>query len=527
MGPELRRLHRHSWLFLTARSVKGLILPAILVLVASRYNPWARYELLGAIFIIPTLIRALIKQRIYNYRFGDDELVVRDGILTRKERHIPYERIHNIAVVRNPIHRMLGVASARVETAGGGAPEAVMRVLPLDAVDELRSRTLGGPAPVARKALDTDEEAEDRDAGEDRVPDDIVLELLPIELVKLGLISRHGFIVFAAAAGLLWQTGWWDFDWSDYSRYLWEHAPGWLGWLLEPASVTTGALLGAGLVLVFLGLLRGVSVAWHLVKYYGFTLRRARGDLRADFGLLTNVSSFLPVRRIQLVSAHTSLLHRWFDRTSIDLETAGSSEGGSDLEQQLAQSGVKASRQYLAPVLESGRAAGLLREILPGIDLDAVDWQPLPAGARRRIMKGPMIGTGVLTLIAVALLSVNAGPVAALHALWLPASVLPLAFVRATGWLRYSAWGLTDRAVFFRSGWLDRHLSVVPLDKIQTVTLSASPFDRRRHMASVAVDTAGAGTFGHRIDIPYLDRDVADTVFERLYAEAGATEFDW
>ena len=63
--------------------------------------------------------------------------------------------------------------------------------------------------------------------------------------------------------------------------------------------------------------------------------------------------------------------------------------------------------------------------------------------------------------------------------------------------------------------------------RLATVTMSASPFDRRRHMASVAVDTAGAGTFGRRIDIPYLDRDVADSVFERLYAATGASEFDW
>ncbi|MCZ6507421.1 MAG: PH domain-containing protein [Acidobacteria bacterium] len=512
--------------------MKGLILPAILVLFASRNNPWARYELLGAIFIIPTLIGALIKQRIYNYRFGDDELVVRDGILTKKERHIPYERIHNIAVVRNPIHRMLGVASARVETASGGAPEAVMRVLPLDAVDELRRRTLGAPAPLATTALApaaeaSAGEADDKDAGEASAADDIVLELPPIELVKLGLISRRSFIVFAAAAGLLAQTGWWDFDWEDLARDLWVELPGWLVWLLESASFTTRALLGAGLVLVLLGLLRGVSVAWHLVKYHGFTLRRERGDLRTDFGLLTRVSSLIPVRRIQLVSAHASLLHRWFDRTSIDLETAGSSESGSDLDNQLVQSGVRARRQYLAPILESGRTPGLLRQILPETDLDGVDWQPLPARARRRIMKGPIIVTALLTLIALTLLNAKAGPVAALYALWLPATVLPLAFIRATGWLRYSAWGLTDRAVFFRSGWLDRSVSVVPLDKVQTVTLSASPFDRRRDMASVAVDTAGAGTFGHRIDIPYLDRDVADTVFERLYSAASSTEFDW
>lgn len=527
MGPEPRRLHRLSWLFITAKSVRGLILPAIFVLFASRNNPWARYELLGALFIIPTLVGALIKQKIYNYRFGDDELVVRDGLLTKKERHIPYERIHNIALVRNPLHRMLGVASARVETAGGGEPEAVMRVLSLAAVEELRSRTLGAPAPSATQALDRRDEAEDEETSRGVGADDIVLQVPPIELVKLGLISRRGLIIFATAAGLLWQTGRFDVDWSDASKYLGGNLPSWLAWLLESAPAATRVLVGAGLVLALLALLLGLSVVWHLVKYHGFTLRRERGDLRTDFGLWTRVSSLIPVRRIQLVSARASLLHRWFGRTSIDLETAGGSESGSDLTKELAQSGVSLSWQYLAPILDNERTPHLLREVLPGIDLDAVDWQQLSARARRRMMKRPIIATGLITLAAVALLLVVAGPFAALHALWLPATVLPLAFVRATGWLRHSAWGLTDEAVFFRSGWLARSVSAVPLDKIQTITMSASPFDRRRHMASVAVDTAGAGTLGLRIDIPYLDRDVADTFSRRLYAEASASEFDW
>ena len=70
MTGEPRRLHRLSWLFLTASTAKGLLLPLILVVFASSTNPWARFELLGALFMIPTLIGALIKQRIYKLARG-------------------------------------------------------------------------------------------------------------------------------------------------------------------------------------------------------------------------------------------------------------------------------------------------------------------------------------------------------------------------------------------------------------------------------------------------------------------------
>ena len=118
-------------------------------------------------------------------------------------------------------------------------------------------------------------------------------------------------------------------------------------------------------------------------------------------------------------------------------------------------------------------------------------------------------------------------PVSGLHALWLPAFALPLIYFGVTAWVRNAGYAVTDHAVFFRSGWLARKVSVVRLNKVQTVRLKESPFDRRHRMASVAVDTAGAGKVGHRIDIPYLEVDVARSMLQRLYAEAAATEFRW
>ena len=61
----------------------------------------------------------------------------------------------------------------------------------------------------------------------------------------------------------------------------------------------------------------------------------------------------------------------------------------------------------------------------------------------------------------------------------------------------------------------------------QILNLDESPFDRRRRMASVTVDTAGAAMARHRIDIPYLDRDIAEAIVERLYVEARGTEYRW
>jgi len=56
----------------------------------------------------------------------------------------------------------------------------------------------------------------------------------------------------------------------------------------------------------------------------------------------------------------------------------------------------------------------------------------------------------------------------------------------------------------FRSGWLTRHLHIVPRNRVQAVEIRVSPFERRQHMGTLIVDTAGAGATGP-VRIPYLE----------------------
>ena len=506
MHPDARRLNRWSWMFIAAGTARALIFPVIGATVASGGLFLARLDLLSLVFIVPALVYAFIKQKVYNYRFTESELVVRDGLLTRNVRHISYNRIHNVALVRNPIHRMLGLATARVETAAGGKPEATLRVLSLESADELRRYTLGD-----------EKELEATDAPLLQVPDR--------ELVRLGLISNRGFLVVAAVLGGVSQMQVWDQDWPNIFESVRARAPEWTSWLFESWSITGAVLFGVAFVLMFLVLLRLFSVAWYLVRYRGFTLNQKDEDLRAEYGLLTKVSSLIPVHRIQLVTVSVTFLHRCFGRASIDLETAGASD--TDSGSQLATSGIQNTRQWLAPIIEAERATELVREVLPEIDIDAVEWKPIEARAVRRIVNRMAMLITLPTLSTAAVLTFAPIRLSGWNALWLPAVALTITWLTSRRWVRRAGYALTDCAIVFRSGWLGRQISVVRFVNMQTVSMHQSPFDHRKRMASLAVDTAGAGAMGHRIRIPFLDVDIAESILKRLYVETRSTEFRW
>ena len=66
-------------------------------------------------------------------------------------------------------------------------------------------------------------------------------------------------------------------------------------------------------------------------------------------------------------------------------------------------------------------------------------------------------------------------------------------------------------------------------EKIQSVVLSRTPFDRRARMARVSIDTAGApgpgGTM--RMAVPFLGLRPALRLQRRLRSEAARVRFRW
>ena len=547
MPSEEQRLHPLSWLFIAGAWLKGVAVPAVVLLLVSGRGAsiWSSYETWSLLLVMPAFAVAFIKFWVFRYTFAPGELVIRDGIVVRNERHIPYDRIQNMDLVQNPLHRMLGVALVRLETAGGDKPEALLRVLSLEAVDRMRAHVFAGRGAsggaemldsvdggrsVGEAELDGDGVAE---SATDVGPDVTILSMSNTELVKLGLISNRGLVVVAAIMGLAWQAqfDWWNFgDWSplgDNPR-LWESElrelvgrgaadlPAWVQWLSQRSTVVLGATFAVSVLLLFLVFLRLFSIGWHLITLHGYTLRRRGHDLRAEYGLLTKVSATIPTPRIQLLSMRESPLHRWFGRATVQVETAGGQAKGSDVDFE----GIpKTAREWLAPLIEADRLAELFRSVLPEIDLEAVEWNPIPQRAWRRIFK-----VSCVVLIAPVILTTVFLGAWGLVVLILGGSI---AYAYARGYTRHAAYALTPKAILYRDGWLVRRMSVVRFTKAQTVRVQSSPFDRRHGMATLRVDTAGAGKVGHKIAIEYLEAEDAEAIRDRLYQEASRTEYRW
>ena len=176
-------------------------------------------------------------------------------------------------------------------------------------------------------------------------------------------------------------------------------------------------------------------------------------------------------------------------------------------------------RDLLAPIIRRADLPGVLAEVLPDVDVAGAAWRPVDPRGFWRALKASLVPVVLLTLPFVLMLQWWTLAWAAVLVAW--------ACVHSRLYVKHLGWAVGDQAVLFRSGWLWRELTIARFNKIQAVTLSESPFDRRVDMASVAVDTAGAADASHRVAIPYLARPTADELYHRIAGEAARTAFRW
>jgi putative membrane protein len=497
------RLHPWSWVFHAIRALREVALPALVFMVVGRKDAFGPL-VVGAVAAIILVAWGIIRSRTFRYELLDRELLVREGLFVRETRHVPFARVQAVNERQGPLHRLLGVTELVLESGAAGKPEAVMRVLGVAEAARiagmLRSVTAAdhgipehaAPGVVASPAAATTQELL-------RIPTD--------ELILHGIISNRGFVVIALVFGIISQNSeLLDLLPIDFKQLMKDSTD-------TAAGIDAGAIFGVLLVLLLgiMVLVRLLSIAFALFTLHDFTLRRAGDRLRMNRGLLSRVDVSGRVSGFQRIVLEQSLLHRAFRRCAVKVDLAGASLLGNP---EAADSRL----DTLAPIATPAKARSLLHELIPGLDIDDLPWQPLHRSAAvRRWQRTAWWLLPTLALVVAAAGLIPGLPSAALLGALVAATiVLGLSVVHAWRWARWSAFAASDGVIAFRSGAWARHWTLVFDDRAQSTALRRSPRDQREGTASLAVDIQSM-TASHALHIPYLDAAIGERLNARFW----------
>jgi len=467
------RLHPATLLMALIRAIRSMVLPLIFVAVAGSLET-AGIFLFG--FMALSLLAAAVRYFTFSYRLVDGELITRQGLFSRQERHIPLARVQDLRIEAGLIHRLLGVVDVRVETAGGEGIEAELSVLARERADALRGEGFhfrGGPAASASAS------------GAATTPDEQVLSALSTrDLVVEGLTSNRAasvFVLLGAGVGVLIDLlprSRWEELWNRYAK---DAAP----WLWSGAGVSWPVILLLAALVLLLSTL--FSVVEAVVLFHGYSLVRRGEDLFRSYGLFARRASSVPRRRIQVLEVVEPWLRRRFGWAAVRADTAGRATGDEEAR--------KGGRDVLLPLVRRERVAELVPVFLPDGDPEPAQWEQVAPCAVRRATAVAVFLCLILSLFAALGPFRNLPGWGQLHALWFLCLIPLLHWIHRRTY-RHLGYADTGRIFRTRRGWLSRRTHIVPVRNLQVVILRQSPLDRRHDVWTLKLDTAGQAFTG-------------------------------
>ncbi|MFW6045432.1 MAG: PH domain-containing protein [Natronomonas sp.] len=285
-----------------------------------------------------------------------------------------------------------------------------------------------------------------------------------------------------------------------------------LAWVIILVAIGSPQVSGPAGIGVIVVLWFLVVLAYQLVYYQRFEYELTPETLDIVSGVVSRRHREIPLRRVQNVDISRNVVHRLAGIARIEFETAGGSSTEASLQyvsypeakRLESEIGRRKRREGSTDEPEekreifaiTGTELGLLG--LVGVDLRLLSivaiLLPVISPSLQEQFGDPLLGLAVtVPLLAIAIVAV----VAAISGLFSIANYYGFR-------LRRSA-----RDLHYERGLLQRYSGTIPLDKVQTLSISENLIARWLGYASLAVETAGyaPGEGGYQSAIPLAERE--------------------
>lgn len=496
---DWQRTSPFAAVFFFARIVKALVqnawqslAPLAAVLFASQGNVMDKIGVAAIAVIAGSVAVSLLQYWFFRFRITEDAVLIRQGVLQKKQLDIKFRRIQGINTSQNILYRPLGLVNVSFDTAGSSGSEGTLPAIRTDFAQSLE-RTIG--------RTETEQLSE---PGQLPEPATALLTLDWRDMLRIGLSDRRALVVLALLGPLFEQLG--DAGERMVADYATRAAES-----LERFDATTGVLIVVLLVLGAALVLALASIAAAFLRYHRFELSERGGRLQTVGGLLTRHTRAMELSKIQLVQLRQGALLRLFGRWHTLFRQAAS--GGRQSE----------SKSIEVPIVTPEFVPGLARRAFSP-ELAGSDFDPRSdafRGISPYYMRTRFVIYGLLLPLVVVTLLWQAGGMFHAWFLWFTLWPLLVAAMVFQVWRRYGV-QFVDDGLVHRSGFIGYTLEACLFRKVQRVTVSQSPLQRRKGLAGMHIYLASGS-----IRIRYIDHHLACQLRDRMIYTAESSDRSW
>nr|WP_226371834.1 PH domain-containing protein [Thermophilibacter gallinarum] len=453
------------------------------------------------------LALSLVVWRVRTWELTDEGVVMRWGLLNKRQLTIPYEHIHTADMSSELLDRLFGLMTLDLDT-GAAAAEgdaARMRGLRAGEAEALRAELFRRKRAAGSPAGEKDGAPA---ASDDGVPDERPLatfelagrQLLLAAASQTSAASQAVALVVLLVNGLNQLIEWGVLDLAGTGDEL----------VATALPVLVPAVAAFVLAAIVLG--AAVSFVLGLVRYAGYRVERYADRVVVEHGLLSRSSRTVAVDRVQHVVVRQGIIRQLVGYAEVYVQVV-SAPGEAD--------GEPSGSVLLHPFVRMGELDALLAEVLPAYAgvVGQVELRRLgPVACRRAVVRAAIwwpfataIFFGVHWLFGLSGLLASAGwllgPLLVAAVLLSVVLLAGLVVDALLAW-RGARYGHTARELVLVSGGFTRRTTIAPRSHLQRMQVSASPFQRRAGVATLSARTAASDAEGLELrDVPADDAD--------------------
>ena len=480
LGRILRLIAKNAW---------QSFAPLFAFLVAYQGDLVSKLVLGGILLATGLIVGALLSWWFFTYQIGSDAILIRSGVIRKKQLNIKFDRIQGVNTEQNPLYRMLGLVTVTFDTAGSAGSEGSLPAVTRSFANSLRQTIGRGSREPAT------------DDTQPAPASEILLQLDWRDMIRIALADRRALIIFAFVGPLLEQMG------DKFEQFI-EKAVA--ATVFDPSQldIGAGAAIVATIFVAVVVLLVILSLGAAFLRYHNFQLFLDGRTLRSTAGLLTRHEHSMDLQKIQTLRLQQGIVQSWLGRFTMT-----------------ARQAISGRRQqrgtvFTVPVVTADTADRLRALLLApgGGRLTQDPRSKLFVPVSRYYLRSRILYLGLLPAILLTVsLTTIFGLIGLAGLLWLPiVSLLSWRSWQRAGYLH------DDEELVRRSGLLGYRTAALLFRKVQRVTITQSRFQRRKNLASLRLQMASGS-----VRIPYIAQATAEQLRDYVLYKVESSQQAW
>ncbi|WP_417898489.1 PH domain-containing protein [Bacillus haimaensis] len=405
----------------------------------SSWIVWGRYLFIAAAIL--TIFSVLLKWLLHRYELQESSIVVKEGILVKKQRTVALERIQNHHSKTTFVHRWFNLTSLTLET-GTSGDEAAITFPVITNLEKDRILSL----------LEEKESSKVADGGEnfEKKGRTVHFRSTRKDLFKASFTSLSFLAIFPLLSAIYFNLA--DiFDIEDSAENAVEYLIGhW--WML--------------IVLFVIAMLLSVAIGFikTVIKYGNYEISDDEERIYIEKGVGSSSSFSIQKHKVQAVVVEQSILKRFLGLASIKLISVGSAEGEEK------------DTSSLYPFMPKHEAYELLHTLLPGYPIEE-NMQRFPI----KVLWLKLILPYYFTILVAGGLFIFKR-----EWIWIAAVVFLLSFISRILDYYFTSYIRNGNTVQVRRGGFTNETFVTKRSQIQQITVHHSWIQRKFSVASLS-----------------------------------------